>query len=268
MGELESLCGAAGIPVPRLSGNAKKEKMVEDLIRNLACFREAGSGGSSFGCKTDCVCGGAAGCVTCEAGSSSSSGPQRSTHQSSQQLREEGIFKQNNRLKEELENKTKEELVALGTTVLHAHGEDWMREQLSCRDRDLVKKFARKVGIRVESLRHTKLKNVLIDELVQLFIALCDSALPIMSDSLLARDGFSKLRSVVAGNSLAQVGPNASCRYFGDVVVTARSGVKLWHLVRFGGLLAADVCAAVADMLGAVSVIGNVWWQIAVELLG
>eukprot|EP00435_Cladocopium_sp_Y103_P007638 s4720_g2.t1 len=93
MGELESLCGAAGIPVLQLGGGAKKEKMVEDLLRNLACFREAaGSGGSSFGCKTDCVCVVAAGCATCEAGSSSSSGPQRSTHQSSQQLEDEAVW--------------------------------------------------------------------------------------------------------------------------------------------------------------------------------
>eukprot|EP00435_Cladocopium_sp_Y103_P009299 s3727_g2.t1 len=93
MDELEGLCGAAGIPVPQLSGKAKKEKMVEDL----ACFREAGSGGSSFGCKTDCVCVGAAGCATCEAGSSSSSGLQRSTHQSSQHLREHEIFEDEER---------------------------------------------------------------------------------------------------------------------------------------------------------------------------
>eukprot|EP00435_Cladocopium_sp_Y103_P010140 s5158_g2.t1 len=62
------------------------------------------------------------------AGSAASSGPQRSTQQSSQQLREEEIFKQDNRMKEELENKTKDGLLALGTMVLHARGEDWMPE--------------------------------------------------------------------------------------------------------------------------------------------
>eukprot|EP00435_Cladocopium_sp_Y103_P061105 s70_g22.t1 len=52
--------------------------------------------------------------------------------QSSQQFREEEIFEHENRLKEELENKTKEELLALGTAVLHGRGEDWMQQRLSC----------------------------------------------------------------------------------------------------------------------------------------
>eukprot|EP00435_Cladocopium_sp_Y103_P002783 s2362_g1.t1 len=106
---------------------------------------------------------------TREARSSSSSRPQRSAQQSSQQLREEEVFERVNRLKEELENKTKEELLALGTAVLHASGDEWMQLRLRCRSRDLVKKFARKVGMRVKSARQTKDKDVLIDELVQLF---------------------------------------------------------------------------------------------------
>eukprot|EP00435_Cladocopium_sp_Y103_P066948 s702_g29.t1 len=169
MGELESLCGAAGIPVQQLGGEAKTE-MVEDLLRNLACFREAGSGGSSFGCKTDCVCVGAAGCATREAGSSSSSGPQRLTQQSSQQLEEEAvIFEEAARLSEELGIRTPEGLWNLCAGVLRARGEHWMRERVGDVKKNLVVKLARKVGIRVEVSRVTKDKDVLIEEFMELF---------------------------------------------------------------------------------------------------
>eukprot|EP00435_Cladocopium_sp_Y103_P043028 s806_g12.t1 len=150
--------------------------MVEDLLRNLGCFREAGSGGSSFGCKTDCVCVGAAGCATREAGSSSSSGPQRSTQQSSQQLEDEAvIFEDEARFIEELGTKTPEELRNLCAGVLRARGEHWMRQRLRGVKNTLMVKLARRVGIRVEVSRQTKLKGTLIDEFMGLLDGLKDS---------------------------------------------------------------------------------------------
>eukprot|EP00435_Cladocopium_sp_Y103_P002417 s209_g1.t1 len=117
----------------------------------LACFREAGSGGSSFGCKTDFVCVGAAGCATREAGSSSSSGPQRSTQQSSQQLEDEAvIFEDETRLSKELDTKSGEEVWNFCAGVLRVRGEHWMRERLNDVSKNVVVKLARRVEIRVE----------------------------------------------------------------------------------------------------------------------
>lgn len=43
MCDLQSLCGAAGIPVAHPGGKSKTQKeMMDDILRNLSCYREAG----------------------------------------------------------------------------------------------------------------------------------------------------------------------------------------------------------------------------------
>ena len=116
-----------------------------------------------------------------EAGSSSSSGPQRLSQQSSQQPAEEEsqqssqqtgaekIFQSDAVLTKEIGKRSKEELLALGIEVLRSRGQDWMREQLDRRDRDLVKKLAGKAGIQVKVQGRAKLRDVLVGELMELF---------------------------------------------------------------------------------------------------
>ena len=60
-------------------------------------------------------------------------------------------------------------MLALGIEVLRSRGQDWMREQLDRRDRDLVKKLALKAGIQVNVGRYTKPKPELVEKLLQLF---------------------------------------------------------------------------------------------------
>ena len=44
--DLQHICGAAGIPVKHRAGQPKtKSDMVEELLRALSCYREAGMGG-------------------------------------------------------------------------------------------------------------------------------------------------------------------------------------------------------------------------------
>eukprot|EP00435_Cladocopium_sp_Y103_P052707 s562_g16.t1 len=133
MGELEGLCDAADLPVPRLSGKAKKEKMAE---------------------------------------SSSSSGPPRSTQQSSQPLEDEAvIFESGARLDEELKNKSKEAMQDLCARVVRARGDHWMRQALNQTDRALVLRLAGKVGIQVAARKSKKTKEPSIDEFTVRFTA-------------------------------------------------------------------------------------------------
>ncbi|CAK9089597.1 Transketolase, partial [Durusdinium trenchii] len=132
-----------------------QKEMMDDILRNLSCYREAGS--------------------------SSSSGPQRLSQQSSQQPAEEEsqqssqqtgaekIFQSDAVLTKEIGKRSKEELLALGIEVLRSRGQDWMREQLDRRDRDLVKKLAGKAGIQVKVQGRAKLRDVLVGELMELF---------------------------------------------------------------------------------------------------
>eukprot|EP00435_Cladocopium_sp_Y103_P043229 s2287_g12.t1 len=152
-------------------GKAEREKMVEDLLRNLGCFREAGSGGPSFGCKTDCFCVGAAGCATREAGSSSSSGPQRSTQQSSEQLPEDEIFEDATRRNEKLKTMTVAERLAFCAAALRARGEAWMRKRLHALGKGPMRDLVRKLGICVKPSTQFKGKDMLVDEVMQLLWA-------------------------------------------------------------------------------------------------
>eukprot|EP00435_Cladocopium_sp_Y103_P069934 s85_g34.t1 len=131
VGELEGLCDAAGLPVPRLSGKAKKEKM---------------------------------------AGSSSSSGPPQSTQQSSQPLEDEAvIFESEARLEEELKNKEKDAIWDLCARIVRARGDHWILQTLNKMKSGLVMKLAGKVGIQVAVGKTRKTKEPLIVEFMVMF---------------------------------------------------------------------------------------------------
>eukprot|EP00435_Cladocopium_sp_Y103_P073728 s45_g44.t2 len=239
-GDLQSLCGAAGIPVEQLGGKSKTEQdMVEELLRNLSCYRDTGSWvfysssgpqrstqqssqqlredeifenedrlnekdtppemrflqqlrGDDHVLDADWVRKqlhkkevkelklmlGPAGVDPAvvdpnrgwqkEARSSSSSWPQRSTQQIPQQLREDVIFEDEDRLSEELEIKTQEELRALCAGVPRARGEDWMRQRWRVMNKELMRKLARNLGLRAQPSYKPKVKKKLIEEMMQL----------------------------------------------------------------------------------------------------
>eukprot|EP00435_Cladocopium_sp_Y103_P004172 s5158_g1.t1 len=142
-GDLESLCGAAGIPVQQRGGGANREKMVEDLLRNLGCFREAGSGW-----VFELVRAAEVGCA-----------------------REDVIFEDATRLNKKFETLTVAERLAFCVAVLRARGEDRMRQQMHGRKAEPVRDLARKLGISVKPSNKPKLKDRLVDEVMQLLDA-------------------------------------------------------------------------------------------------
>eukprot|EP00435_Cladocopium_sp_Y103_P061446 s31_g23.t1 len=128
MGELEGLCDSVGLPVPRLSGQPKREKMLQDLMRNLTFCREAWRGGSSFACKLVFLI------VSMSLGvrhvrlglGALPVRPGRSSRGSRPLEDEAVIFESRDRLKEALKNKTKDEMQDLSARVMRARGDHWM----------------------------------------------------------------------------------------------------------------------------------------------
>ena len=90
--------------------------------------------------------------------------------QSSEQTVEEAIFQSRVLLTNEIEKRSKDEVLALGAAVLHARGQDWMREKLSrVTTAELARKLAASAGIPIRVAGSLKPKDALVEELMELF---------------------------------------------------------------------------------------------------